>query len=52
MSGKVRTFAAELTSCIINKKSKVMAIFFNKVQRVNPRNPKGDRKWYPKVKET
>ena len=27
-----------------------MAIFFNKVQRVNPRNPKGDRKWYPVLK--
>ena len=26
-----------------------MAIFFNKVQRVNPRNPKGDRKWYPVI---
>lgn len=27
-----------------------MAIFFNKVQRVNPRDPKGDRKWYPVLK--
>ena len=29
-----------------------MPLFYNKVQRVNPRDPKGDRKWYPKVKET
>lgn len=28
-----------------------MAIFFNKVQRVNPRDPRsGERKWYPVLK--
>ena len=27
-----------------------MAIFFNRVQRVNPRDPKGARKWYPVLK--
>ncbi len=27
-----------------------MPLFYNKVQRVNPRDPKGARKWYPILK--
>ena len=32
------------------RKEQIMAIFFNRVQRVNPRDPKGARKWYPVLK--
>ena len=32
------------------KKGATMPLFYNKVQRVNPRDPKGARKWYPILK--
>jgi predicted histone-like DNA-binding protein len=35
-----------------NKNNKNMPIFYNKVQKVNPRNPGGLRLWYPVIKST
>ena len=32
------------------KKGATVPLFYNKVQNVNPRDPKGVRKWYPILK--